>query len=189
MLEQDEELEAYVEKLGIKKNSKSPGRNQIDLQDGDNRKFLANTLEIARLDKIDSYNAEEVTERVVEYFNICQKNDAKPNIVGLALSLGFSRSTFTKILNGQTKRSTEIVETLTMAMTIINAQMEDYMLNGKINPVSGIFLMKNNFGYKDQTDVIVAKQETEEISPDKLIEQSVLIDCEDVTEEKSTEEA
>lgn len=33
--------------------------------------------------------------------------------------------------------------------------IEEYMQNGKINPVSGIFLMKNNFGYRDQTEVVV----------------------------------
>ena len=33
--------------------------------------------------------------------------------------------------------------------------MEDYMQNGKINPVSGIFLMKNNMGYTDQQEVVL----------------------------------
>ena len=33
--------------------------------------------------------------------------------------------------------------------------MEGYMLNGKINPVSGIFLMKNNFGYTDKSEVVL----------------------------------
>ena len=29
------------------------------------------------------------------------------------------------------------------------------MLNGKINPVSGIFLLKNNFGYQDKQEVVL----------------------------------
>ena len=29
------------------------------------------------------------------------------------------------------------------------------MQNGKINPVSGIFLMKNNMGYEDKTEMVV----------------------------------
>ena len=33
--------------------------------------------------------------------------------------------------------------------------MVDYMQNGRINPVSGIFLMKNNFGYQDKQEVVV----------------------------------
>ena len=29
------------------------------------------------------------------------------------------------------------------------------MLNGKINPVSGIFLGKNNYGYQDKTEYVL----------------------------------
>lgn len=32
---------------------------------------------------------------------------------------------------------------------------EMYMQNGKINPVSGIFLGKNNFGYQDKTEMVL----------------------------------
>ena len=32
---------------------------------------------------------------------------------------------------------------------------EKYMQNGKINPVSGIFLGKNNFGYVDKQEHVV----------------------------------
>ena len=32
---------------------------------------------------------------------------------------------------------------------------EEYMQNGKINPASGIFLGKNNYGYKDVQDIVV----------------------------------
>ena len=32
---------------------------------------------------------------------------------------------------------------------------ESYMNSGKINPVSGIFLGKNNFGYQDKTEYVV----------------------------------
>ena len=32
---------------------------------------------------------------------------------------------------------------------------EQIMQNGKINPASGIFLGKNNFGYKDQTEHVL----------------------------------
>ena len=32
---------------------------------------------------------------------------------------------------------------------------ENYMQNGKINPVSGIFLGKNNFGYQYKTEHVL----------------------------------
>jgi hypothetical protein len=32
---------------------------------------------------------------------------------------------------------------------------EDYMLNGKVNPVAGIFLGKNLFQYRDQQEYVL----------------------------------
>ena len=32
---------------------------------------------------------------------------------------------------------------------------ESYMNSGKINPVSGIFLGKNNFGYQDKQEMVL----------------------------------
>ena len=33
--------------------------------------------------------------------------------------------------------------------------LENWMQNGKVNPVVGIFLSKNNFGYADKSEVVV----------------------------------
>ena len=41
------------------------------------------------------------------------------------------------------------------AYNLMEVQWEDYMQNGKINPVSGIFLGKNNYGYRDQQEVVL----------------------------------
>ena len=46
---------------------------------------------------------------------------------------------------------------LKKAYELLDLNMNNLMLNGKINPVSGIFLMKNHYGYRDQQDVVVAK--------------------------------
>ena len=36
------------------------------------------------------------------------------------------------------------------------------MENGKINPVSGIFLGKNNFGYQDKTEYVLTPNQQQE---------------------------
>lgn len=41
------------------------------------------------------------------------------------------------------------------AYQFLNAQMEDYAQNGKVNPVTAIFLMKNHFGYADKQEVVL----------------------------------
>ena len=59
--------------------------------------------------------------------------------------------------------------------------MTDYMQNGKINPVAGIFLMKNNFGYTDEQKLVVQpEQPLGSVEDPKKIEEkyaeSVVID-------------
>ena len=45
---------------------------------------------------------------------------------------------------------------------------ENYMQNGKINPVSGIFLGKNNFGYQDKQEMVLTPNTNNE--PDYDVE-------------------
>lgn len=42
---------------------------------------------------------------------------------------------------------------------MLNAAMEQYMAVGRINPVSGIFLLKNNHGYRDQSEQVVIRRD------------------------------
>ena len=49
----------------------------------------------------------------------------------------------------------EVSDTIKKGYLILNQLMEDYMQNGQINPVAGIFLMKNNFGYRDQQEMVL----------------------------------
>ena len=47
---------------------------------------------------------------------------------------------------------------------------ENMMQNGKINPVSGIFLGKNNFGYQDKQEYVLTPNQMGEIQDVKAIE-------------------
>ncbi len=48
-----------------------------------------------------------------------------------------------------------VMEELETAIAMINDILETAMSEGKTPTVSGIFLLKNNFGYKDQSEVTV----------------------------------
>lgn len=57
----------------------------------------------------------------------------------------------------------------------LNAQMENYMQNGKINPVAGIFLMKNNMGYQDKQEVVLTpNNQLGEATPPEELQQKYL---------------
>lgn len=138
----------------------SPPRPQqtAQLEPGENTKYLNHSLAMMDWKKPDMKSVEAVRERMINYFQLCADNDMKPSFAGMALAFGVDRTTMWKWVNGSSDikpLAPEIRNTLKKGQQILNAQMEDYMQNGKINPVSGIFLMKNNMGYTDQQEVVL----------------------------------
>jgi hypothetical protein len=69
-------------------------------------------------------------------------------------ALGVHRDTVCNWKNGDHRAATHapIIE---KAYKTLEAMWESYMLNGKVNPVSGIFLGKVMFGYRDQQEIVV----------------------------------
>ena len=52
--------------------------------------------------------------------------------------------------------NTEVCNILKRAVQVLDVLLNDYMQNGKINPVSGIFLMTNTLNYQQRAEVTVA---------------------------------
>ena len=149
---------------------------QPQLEEGDNAKFMTNGIQIMQLPKIDTNNNEQVEQRITEYFNISITNDVKPSVAGLALALGIDRRTLWTWLNdGVKSKPKDVIDTLKKAMSFLNLQMEDYMQNGKLNPVSAIFLLKNNHGYRDQQEVVITPNQVTEQTESNLLEESNLL--------------
>jgi hypothetical protein len=121
---------------------------------GDNSKYLGHALTIARMPMVDLNNIEEVQERVEWYFDHCFSNDMKPTVSGLCNSLKISRNTLMGWRQGTYRADTHQAVIL-RAYGIMEELWENYMQNGKINPVSGIFLGKNNFGYADKQEMVL----------------------------------
>ena len=96
----------------------------------------------------------------------------KPSVSGLALAFDVDRKTIWAWANGVDSKTlpAEVRKAIQKAYRMLNAQMEDYMQNGKINPVSGIFLMKNNMGYQDKQEVVLTPNSAlgEETSAEEL---------------------
>ena len=136
--------------------NKRPDRSE-QAAPGENNKFLSHDMKIYSLPKIDINNPDSVQSRIKEYFAICTEDDIKPTVESLALAFSVSRFTLFDYINGRnhTIKNPESILTLKTAYDIINSYYAHMMNNGKINPVAGIFLMKNNYGYKDTTDYVI----------------------------------
>jgi hypothetical protein len=54
------------------------------------------------------------------------------------------------------------------AYDLLEELWEDYMLNGKINPVSGIFLGKNLWNYADKQEVVLTPNTNEQVDQEAI---------------------
>ena len=142
----------------------------------DNVNFTLHNLDIVALKPIDARlcSEEQLHKRCFEYLEICLRNDMKPSLAGLALALNVSRQTLINYITGASQITKENEAVLRKFSTFLNALLEDYIQNGKMNPVSAIFIAKNNFGYKDAQEYIV-NNATQEASPESLIEEANLL--------------
>lgn len=121
---------------------------------GDNSKFLQHALAIRSMPAIDLANPAEVKRRIDWYFNHCVADDMKPSVKGFCNALRISKSTLWNWKTGAFRAGTH-EEIIVQAYDVLEALWEDYMQNGKINPMAGVFLGVNNYGYKDVKQVNV----------------------------------
>ena len=144
-------------KKGKPRGGNSPviGMNGYDLEPGDNTKFLMVQMELFNMPNIDLENVEEVQQRLSDYFALYARNDMKPTVAGMALCLNGMRR---QQLGGRGNECTlppEVTDAIKKARFLLENLWESYMSSGKVNPVAGIFLGKNNFGYQDKTEYVL----------------------------------
>ena len=158
----DEVVTEIVKKKPRGGNSPVIGDNGLNLEAGDNTKYLALGRELFNLPTIDLKDPEQVIDRLNEFFAIHERYDMKPTVAGMGMALGLDRRRLWEIKTGNLKGGTSkydlptlSLESIKKAYEYMEILWENYMQNGKINPVSGIFLGKNNFGYQDKTEYVV----------------------------------
>jgi len=136
-----------------------PNAQLPDVEPGDNTKFLSHAMQIMNLPPIDRRDPEQVRARLHLYFELCVENDVKPTVKGFLNALKLPRTTLWEWKQGNFRAETHQAIILE-AYDMLEALWEDYMMNGKINPVSGIFLGKNNFGYQDKQEYVLTPNQT-----------------------------
>lgn len=161
--------ENAIEEVKPKKPKGKPrGGNNIltdaalNVDSGDNTKYLLVGMKLFGLPEIDLKDPEQVNNRLIEFFQIHAEADMKPTVAGMGMALGLDRRRLWEIKTGNygTQKTLSELPTLTKdsikkAYEYMEILWENYMQNGKINPVSGIFLGKNNFGYQDKTEHVI----------------------------------
>ena len=192
----DEENALEKVKKSLPKDNKRHGFNtktieELGLSSADNARLLANSLQVAMLPNIDLKDPVAVGDRIEEYFRIVAQNGMRPTVAGLANALnGMARQRLWEVATGNYLRghkpeylSDETEDLIKKAYRIMEDQWENLMVSGKINPVTGIFLGKNHYGYTDKQDIVVKPGTPEsEYSAEEIARRYVLPEAKDDTE-------
>ena len=131
----------------------------LRVEPGDNTKYVMLGARLFNLAPIDLKDPQQVNDRLNEFFQIHAEADMKPTVSGMGMALGLDRRRLWEIKTGTNDRNKDLPtptrDSIKRAYEYMEILWENYMQNGKINPVSGIFLGKNNFGYQDKTEYVV----------------------------------
>lgn len=168
-------------------NSPVIGNNGLNLEEGDNAKFLSVQMELFNMPSIDMNNVSEVQQRLSDYFALYRDADMKPTVAGMALALnGMRRQQLWAIVNDAPTGSAgykaalppEVAYSIKKAYFLLENLWESYMNSGKVNPVAGIFLGKNNYGYQDKTEYVLTpnQQNDNDYSADEIRERYIASD-------------
>ena len=153
-------------KKGKPRGGNSPviGMNGYDLEPGDNTRIMQVNMAIFNMKDIDLTDVEAVENRLNEFFMLYAQADLKPTVAGMALALnGHSRQWLWAVCNNQPVNGQGDMcalppatsDAIKKARFLLENLWESYMSSGKVNPVAGIFLGKNNFGYQDKTEYVL----------------------------------
>ena len=159
-------------------NPKGGPNMQVAVLDPDvSHRTTAMAMAIMGMGEIDLNDGDALADRLGEYFQLCSDNAIKPTMSGLALSIGVNRQELLRIRDGSYETVTssrgmwttskvrhlsrDSASLIKKACELMEVMWEANFQEGSIQPVVGIFLGKNNYGYKDQVDTVVtAKQES-----------------------------
>ncbi len=108
----------------------------------------------------------DLQKKIEAYFKACDKKQIPLTITGLAIALNTSRQT---LVNYEEKE--EFFDTIKKAKSIIENHIETMALTGKYVPVISIFNLKNNFGWKDKTELDHSSSDGS-MSPAKVLDTS-----------------
>ena len=134
-----------------------------EVESGDNSRYLRHAMAIRNMPPIDKSDPKQVEERIDWYFQHCANSDMKPTVKGFCNALGVNKTTIWKWKQGIHREDTHEA-IIVKAYDLLEEMWENYMQNGKINPVAGIFLGKNNFDYSDKQEYVLTPNQ-QQIDP------------------------
>ena len=142
--------------------------------DKDKRSVNANHIihakRLSDLPRIALSDADAVRERIDWYYQLCVTDGVRPNLPGLALCFGLTR---TGLMNAMTDRRMpkDAAQELGRGIAMLDEIMSALTLDGRLMPVASIYLMNNWLGYKNASEVTTRTESIDSGVDQKALEQ------------------
>lgn len=184
---QKQRLENHQAELVKRKRPRKQNGDEEDKPD-EKSEILQTSMEAIYLPPIDINDPIQVEERIIAYLEFCKQNDQPPEKAGMASWLKVTPQTLRRWETGEFRSSTHksIIEKY---VSILESYTVKLLLKGKIMPASGIFILKNQHGYRDVVDIAqVPPPPLGELQDPKELERRIMgtvvdVDFEEVEEE------
>lgn len=170
----DETVNAIVKQRKHKPHTR-PNRSEalkVHTEPGEMSRLIMNSMGLRQMGlvEIDVKNPEAVRDRINDFLEYCISRDIKPTVESMALAFGIDRITLWRWKEGLQKDMPDASRAeLKRGYDLMNELLTQTMNAGKVNPVSAIFLLKNNHAYRDQTEVVVTPNTPyENANPDDI---------------------
>lgn len=125
-----------------------------DLEDGYNTKVINFMNLIIPKEPLDYNDVPEMERRFDRYLQLCAEYNQKVSNLGAYTALGVPKQTIDYWKN-ECKTNPERSDFVKRVQQICAYCRENLMIEGKVNPVVGIFWQKNYDGFKDQQEVVL----------------------------------
>jgi len=151
---------------------KVPPTQRPPQKPGTNRKLILNAMQAWKRPRVDIRDPQAIAERIEEYLTHCAEEDAAPSVGGCTNWLGVSINTLRHWYEGSSG-SAEHQKVATMFYAVLQDIWAQDMHDGNINPVSGIFVGKAFYGYKDTQEIVIQQNANQDaLSTADLIAES-----------------
>lgn len=160
---------------GGKYNFPSAGLKRLE-DDDEKRVFIGkalhNILAVSKAFEAPPKNDDEMCERLNWFFKTCEETNQLPTVEKMCLALSWCRQHVFEIESGKARGFSPITsDIIKKAKNLIASLDAELALEGKIQPVVYMFRSKNFYGMKDQQDVVVTPNHSNDYADQATIEQ------------------
>lgn len=137
---------------------------------GQNANYIIHAKRLSELPRIALSDPEEIHDRVDFYYQLCVTDGVRPNLPGLALAFGLTRTGLISAMSDR-RMTREAAQELGRGIAMMDEILSGMVLDGKVMPVAAIYLMNNWLGYKNASEVTTRTEVVETSVDQKALEQ------------------